>query len=486
VALGAVLAGFVVLALLVAVLTPPWEAVDEPAHVQNVETLAGGHLYRITKGSGVEPHQPPLYYGLLAGWQRLLGTKPFAVHPAIGCNFFAGRCLQLFRHDTPTEGRDRRRLILLRVPGVLLGALAIFFTAAAARQLSRNPWTPVVAAAVVAFTPRLIFLSGVVTNDNLANALAAGATALAMAALTRHGGPSRDRILVAAGLGVMLGALFLAKETTLALAPGLALAAYLSGVARRDGLRLVAIAAAAAAVVSAPWLIHNTAAYGDPLALRATHDYLMQDQTALIFAAGPAPKVLFVTMPQQFYSTFWYQSGWAPFEWPWWASLPFWLLTLAGLAGLVARRRPRTARPNAPAPEAPPTAYAPARRALATLALLAVMPVVLVWMLRLDTTTASPRLALIGMPALACLIAVGLERLRVPLAARFALPLLGVVGTLIAIDRDVLAVRGKTHPTAAAAVAPRHPVGARSGCELKRNAADVCVAPPARSRQARP
>lgn len=70
VAIASVATVFVVFALAVAILTPAWEAADEPAHVLNVETLVRGHWYRIEGNAGLEPHQPPLYYLVLAGWQR--------------------------------------------------------------------------------------------------------------------------------------------------------------------------------------------------------------------------------------------------------------------------------------------------------------------------------------------------------------------------------------------------------------------------------
>jgi hypothetical protein len=441
-ALVLVLAAFVTLSLSVAVLTPPWEANDEPDHVQNVETLVAGHLYRIQRGVGarIELHQPPLYYLALAAWQRLFHLRSYRPAPVIGCNIFAAAlthraCVLLFRHDLPTEGRDQRRIDLLRLPGILLGALAVVLTAVAARRVSRDPWTPVVAAATVAFVPRFVFLCGVVNNDNLANALAAAATVLAMVAVTLRSDSWRDHVLVATGLGAVLGALILTKETALALALGMALAGYLSAPNRRAGLRLAAIVGVVALLVSSPWLIHNTVSYGDPLALGATRSYLRHQQPQ-IFVVGSASKVLFVTIPREFFKGFWYQSGWpihtggAWFEWPWWAYIPFWLLTFAAAAGLLLGRR----RPEAP----PRNARSRQRKAIVSLAALLLPSVATVWILGLNTSTSQARLALIGLPALACLVALGLERYRLPVAARFALPVLGVVGTIIAIQHDVV------------------------------------------------
>jgi hypothetical protein len=415
-----VLAAYLGFALVVAGATPPWESVDEAAHVHNVEALVEGHWYRIRPGSGTEPHQAPLYYLTLAGWQRLIALEAREPAPTPGCRFFFDPCHNQFAHDVAHDGVDQRFVFLLRLPGVALGLAAVVLTGLAARRISRDPWTPVVAMAIVALFPRFLFLSGVVNNDNLANALAAAATLLALIAVT--GGrldSARDR-LVPIGLGVVVGALLLAKMTALALAPGMLLAAYLSGTERRDGLRRVGIVAAVGLLVSGAWLVFNQIEYGDPLALRATRRYLIEDQSELFFATAPTLKVLFVENPKEFYKAFWYESGWG-FLWAWWAYVPFWLLTAVGLAGLFGRRL---------------------GRALPVLAAMVVVPIALYWALSLDTPTASPRLALIAVPALACLIAVGFERLPLPVAARFLLPALGAVGIMIAIRQDVVGLPG--------------------------------------------
>lgn len=425
---------FVVLALLVAGLTPPWEANDEPDHVQNVETLVSGHLYRIERGSGAEPHQPPLYYLALAGWQRALGLGPFRPAPVYGCNFFVRRCKHVFRHDIPADGSDQRHVMLLRLPGVLLGCLAVLLTALAARRITADPWTPVVAAATVAFVPRFVFLSGVVNNDNLANALAGAATVLALVAVTGRRRDRRARVLLAASLGVVLGLLLLTKETALSLAPGMLIAAYLSGRNRRDGLCLAGVLAAVALLVGSPWLIHNAVAYGDPLALARTHQYLgglsvVPGHGALIFLVGPPLEVIFQTAPRTFFRGFWYESGWTAFRWPWWAYVPFWLLTFGALSGLTWGR----SRTKAPRGDR-------RRAVLIVLVALVLVPVATFWALGLSTNTAQARLVFVGLPAFGCLIALGLEGLALPVAARFALPALGAIGTMIAIRQDVVRV----------------------------------------------
>jgi hypothetical protein len=437
------------LALLVAVLTLPWESADEPDHVRDVQALAAGHLYRIEVGGGAEPHQPPAAYALLAAWQRLAGQPPFAVTPQRGCNFFFRRCKLVFRHDTAADGRDQRRVTLLRLPGVVLGALTVLLTALAASRLSRDAWTPVVAAATVAFVPRFVFLSGVVTNDDLAITMAAAATGLAAAALCRRPATRRDRRRLAVGLGAVIGLLVLTKLTALALLPGLLLAAWALGSDRREAVRLLALVIGIALLVSGPWLVWNAVTYGDPLAARATHAYfehygVIPGHGALLYIVGSTSHVLLHVMPHELYRGVWYQSGWSSFGWPGWAYLPFWLLTAGAIAGL-ARRRER--------PAGSPTGQR--SRPLLALALLVAVPPVAVWLAGLGTNTASARWVLVGLPALACLVALGFERHRAPLALRFALPAIGLIGCVVAIRHDV--VQPQARVAAVGRVAARLP-----------------------------
>jgi len=172
---------FVVLSAVIAIRTPAWESSDEPGHVQNIETLVGGHWYRMGPNTGNEAHQAPLYYIVMATWQRVSGQPARIPNPG-DATFANHRSRGLFLHHTAA---DHRFLLWLRLPNVLLGAATILLTALAVRRLTSDPWTPVVAASIVAFTPRFVFLSAFVTNDNLVNLLGALLTFLAVGFLDR-------------------------------------------------------------------------------------------------------------------------------------------------------------------------------------------------------------------------------------------------------------------------------------------------------------
>ena len=183
------------------------------------------------------------------------------------------RC-SLYRHDTRRDASDRRVVVWLRLPGIALGAITLLLTATAVPRLSRDPWTPVVAAGVVAAVPRFTFDASSVANDVLVNALAALATYLAALAASKRGVEHAPRVPIVAGLGIVAASLTLTKSTGVVLVPGLVLTVVLSARGWREPLRLLAVFAVAALLCSGWWLLRNVEQYGDPLAVQATEDYL--------------------------------------------------------------------------------------------------------------------------------------------------------------------------------------------------------------------
>ncbi len=431
-ALGVVVGLYLLLACATVMLVPPYETKDESDHVHNVETVVGGHYYRIPPSLhhfvGFEPQQPPLYYVLLAAWQKLEGEPAFT--PSVVPKHTTGFVVTpqpgqaAYQHTTRLETADGGRVRGLRIIGVLLGALTILLTAAAARSVARDRWTPVIAAAVVAFVPRFISLSAAVTNDNLANTIAAAATAVGAVAVSRPGMTARQKQLVAASLGFLLGALVMSKMSAVALAPAICVAAFLSGGTRAEGRMLVLVASATAVVTASPWLILNTAWYGDPLAIGATRAYLREFATPVT-----APiREIFVELPRHVWANFWYTTGWLRSAWPWWAYLPFWALTAIGIGaatrgdgGAAVSRDPR-------------------RRAVRFFAAFALCGVAIIGILGVATPQVDARTGFVGLPAIACLAALGFERRGWALRARVVLPAALLIASLVSLQTGVLSI----------------------------------------------
>jgi hypothetical protein len=416
--LAVTLIAFATLALVVAVETPPGEANDEPSHVQNVETLASGAFYDITPLSGSESHQAPLYYGFLAVWQHLFDAKStkltFEVAPLRST---AAR--PHFLHDTLSDAVQQQYFDLLRVAGIAMGLATIMLTWLTIRWLTRDPWTPVLAAAIVAFVPRFLFLAGVVNNDNLATLVGASATCLAIWLVHRRPDSTRVRLAWAAAAGVLLGAALLTKVTAVVVGPGLLLALVLVVRSARERIALVAVMGVGAVVVSGWWLLRNQLLYGDPLASAASIAHLRAILPKLFHLGNPLVRVL-VTIPEGIWKSAWYVSGSNQFSWPPLAYAPFWFLLGLGLIGVLVRWSPES------------------REGVAVLVLMALGGAAAIWIVGLQTSQAQARIGFVGLPAIAGLTALGYERLRLPTLARFALPVLGLVGVLVAIRTDVI------------------------------------------------
>jgi 4-amino-4-deoxy-L-arabinose transferase-like glycosyltransferase len=411
---------FIALGTVIAIKTPAYESSDEPGHVQNIETLVSGHWYgmRCTFGiphvsfkcSGNEAQQAPLYYLLLSGWQRLVGLPAQAPYDG-RLNLVEKKGLFLTH-----SAADLRFLLWLRLPNVLLGACTVLFTYFAVRLVSSNPWTPVVGASMVAFLPRFVFLSSFVTNDNLVNLLGA---VLTVASLRYARAPSRWRM---AAVGAVVGLLFITKLTALPIALVLVVLAFMvTGWKRRA--EYLGIGVLSILVISGWYLVQNTVRYGDPLARRASAGYLsliggLGTPFGQAYKAGNPLSLIFVRVPVRILDGFWYQSDWHLFQWSWPVNLIFSLVLAGALAGLFRRHIDR--------------------KTLVTLLAIIFAAFLSIWFVAFQTATYQARLAFVGLAAIAVLAALGLEGWRLPV--RFLLPAMGLIGTLIAIQQDVLAI----------------------------------------------
>jgi 4-amino-4-deoxy-L-arabinose transferase-like glycosyltransferase len=417
-----VIVAFVILGTVIACETPAYESADEPGHVQNIETLVSGHWYSLDvpcgrfdgielhNCSGDEAHQAPLYYLMMAGWQRVIGVPAHA--PYNGQPVFFARLGGLFRSHSAA---DHRFLMWLRLPNIALGALTVLFTYLAVQLITRDPWTPVVAASFVAFLPRFVFLSAFVTNDNLVNLLGALLVYLCLRFMRN---PSRSRIV---WVGLAFGALVTTKLSSLPMVIAVVVIAFLATGWWR-GAQFAALGVGSALLASSWYLIQNMVRYGDPLAHSATQRYLQLDgglgTLGTPYVVSNPLRMIAVEVPRTLVQSFWYQSGWNQFFWSLPVNLAITAAFFAALGGLIGHRVDRK------------TVVA-----LTSLVLAALMSV---WVVAFQTRTYEARYAFVGLAAITALAALGVERWRVPI--RFILPVAGLIGTVVAVQQDVLSV----------------------------------------------
>ena len=423
--LAVVVLTFVALATFVAVKTPPWESSDEPGHVQNIEKLVQGGWYGmaipcapgpgrwplIPPGTqlcqGDEAEQPPLYYLVMAGWQDLLGL-PAQNTPLLNVTFGL--------HGEHFSNHPDRRLVLwLRFPNVLLGAASVMITFLAAREVTRDRWTPVLAGAIVAFLPHFVFLSAFVTNDNLVNLLGAILTLCALRYIRR----STVRWIVA--VGAVFGLLVTTKLSVLPLGLLLPVLALSTPTAWFRRLCLLSYAVVAALVVSSWYLIQNWVRYGDLLAGHVSDRYeqiiggLGTSFWAPYVVTDPL-RLVFFDVPKRLITSYWFESGWMRYHWSTWIGILMTLVVVAVAVGLIGQHLPN--------------------RELLALGTISALSLISVWFVAFQTATYQFRLAFVGLPATGLLLSLALQRW--PVRLRWLLPLAGLLGCLVSIRLYVL------------------------------------------------
>ncbi|MGH2537260.1 MAG: DUF2142 domain-containing protein [Candidatus Promineifilaceae bacterium] len=333
--LAAILVVYLLVAGLYALLTPPWQTPDEPAHYNYIRQLAEGEWPVIRPGDydqayqqqvldsefdprfsvasfEYEDYQPPLYYLLLT---------------------------PLFR----AAGGD---LTALRLGSVVLGAGVVVFAYAIGRRLfAGRPWPAAGAAAFVAFLPQHVAMLAAVNNDSLAELLIAAILFL-LARLLTDPRPDRPPARLHLLLGALLGLGFLTKATVYPLAAVVALALYYLGRPRaqaRAGLVVFGLAAALGAL----WWLRNVAVYQAPdlLGIGAHNAVVTGQPRTAEWLARLGPAGYLAAFGRTTFQSFWGQFGWMGVPMPAWvyaALLLFSVLTLAGLALRIGR--PRTYR----------------------------------------------------------------------------------------------------------------------------------------------
>jgi 4-amino-4-deoxy-L-arabinose transferase-like glycosyltransferase len=158
---------------------------------------------------------------------------------------------------------------------------------------------------VMVGVPMFTAMSAAVSNDPLANLVAAGLTLACLRAVRRF--PRRG---TAAGLGVLL-AIGLWTKLSLAVFVPIVVASVLFGGWRtaslRQGLRAVATAVGVAFILYAPWLVRQGLTYGwNDLFASRRHDQVVLDQPR--FPGFTTDHVGYLA--QTTFHSFWAQFGW--------------------------------------------------------------------------------------------------------------------------------------------------------------------------------
>lgn len=344
--LFAVLLVYFVVAGLFAVLTPAWQAPDEPAHYNYIaqvardgccpkiepadwdsaylEQLKSSHFAPETLGNLLnvqyEDHQPPLYYLLQAPVFSLTGGS----------------------------------LVALRLFSVLMGAGIVLCTFATSIVLMPDrPQVALGAAALLAFLPQHVAVVASVNNDSLSNLIIA--MTLLACVLYMKGQDVRPW-----QFGLLVGLGMLTKVSTLILVPLVCLTLLLRWWQLPPQVRwyrllarMVAYFAVPVLVLGGIWWVHSMNVYGFPdlFGLRQ-HDRVVTDQprTADLIAQIGFGQYLGRAVQTSF-NSFWGQFGWMALPLPDWMYRVILGLMVICLSGVAVQN---FVRDDPPAPDAVP------------------------------------------------------------------------------------------------------------------------------------
>ena len=352
--LALLLVTFVLLAFAYSLANPIYEATDEVRHVRYVRHLAVHQTLpvQVAEGPRAQSHHPPLYYALAAlvsGWVPVAEEVYYS--PAAN-PFWAYRYWEV-GHDNKNQylhGRDEMfpfrgitlAVYLMRWFSILLGLGVVTLTYRVGRVVwPHRPALALGGAALVAFNPQFLYLSGAVGND-VAAALASTAVLLASLHLLSTGYSPRR----AATLGALLGLALLTKFNLVGLLAMIELALLVVAVRSRDWRPFVQgnlVMLPVAAAISGWWFLRNQLLYGEPTGFeRVTELWGVRDPRSSWGLAWSELPYL--------WSSLWGRFGYGQVPLP---DPIYWLLgivagvgfagALWGAGAMIARRRARVA-----------------------------------------------------------------------------------------------------------------------------------------------
>lgn len=341
-----ILALFVLLGGLYALTTPVFEASDELWHYPMIRHLADGNPLPVQVFDPAlagpwkqEASQPPLYYYLGAALTFWVDTSDMEtirwLNPHVDNGIITADGNNNLAIHNPAWNPWQGTLLavrLVRLFSVLLGAATVYLTYRIGREaVPDRPEIGLGAAAVNAFLPMFLFISGAVNNDNLAIPLASLALLLLIRMVSKRYSVNGHRYWVRwLVIGVVIGLALLTKEGTFALIPLVGGTAVLSqwqaaraktvedDLTWRQWLAVLARAVLIFGVTMIPalliagwWYVRNLALYGDWLGWSAFIAVLGQ-------RAHPASLVQLWSERQGFMMAYWGLFGGVNIPMPAW------------------------------------------------------------------------------------------------------------------------------------------------------------------------
>jgi 4-amino-4-deoxy-L-arabinose transferase-like glycosyltransferase len=279
--LAVILGLFVLLSATYSVIVPPFEASDELWHYPMVKYIADHWSLPVQDPANVGPwrqegSQPPLYYFLGALATFWIDTSDMAQARRLNPHVDNGVAtpdgnINLIVHHPAREAFPWRGTVLavhlVRFLSVLMGAAAVYLTYLIAREvLPDEPALALGAAAIHAFTPMYVFISGSVNNDNLVAPLASLALLMLVKFASGKSASGKSFVIDCLLLGLVLGLATLAKTTAVLLTLLTALVITVRAVRRRSWREFLMGGFATLIpflLIVGWWCLRNLRLYGD-------------------------------------------------------------------------------------------------------------------------------------------------------------------------------------------------------------------------------
>jgi hypothetical protein len=225
---------FVLLGVTYALTTPVFEASDELWHYPMIRHLADGNPLPVQvfdpDQAGPwkqEASQPPLYYYLGAALTFWIDASDMETirweNPHVDNGILTSDGNNNLIIHNPEASPWQGTLLAVRIVrlfSVLLGAVTVYLTYLIGKELApKRPEIALGAAALNAFTPMFLFISGAVNNDNLAIPLASLALLLMIRMVGKQYSVGQYSVTDYLKIGTVIGLALLTKEGTFGLLP---------------------------------------------------------------------------------------------------------------------------------------------------------------------------------------------------------------------------------------------------------------------------
>jgi len=332
---------FVTLAVIYSLATPVFEFPDESFHFAVIDTIRRTGTLPVQRPGEESPWKqvgshPPLYYFVAAVSTLWIDTSDMPQVLRYNPHAFIGQPSAQDNRNLVIHGEHESfpwqgttlAIHVIRLMGVLIGLGTLLCVTAVAREMaSGHEGVVLLATALVAFNPMVLFVSSGVSNDGLTMFLSA--LALLFSLRLWRMGLSPQRV---AWLGVLVGAASLTKVSGLTLVP-LALTAVGASAWRerkwRQGIVAGAIIVTLVAITAGWWYLRNRWLYGEWLGLWTM---------SLVAGLRPgAPVSLFELLAewQGFRYSYWGVFGAFTIILPDWLYHAYDLLLIIAAAGLI-------------------------------------------------------------------------------------------------------------------------------------------------------